>query len=197
MSKVDLFLRNSRNNDEFARACRGRNRSDEDTKKILAKWRSCDHLFVMIRDSEYSGSFHSSDCDTIPARYECVRCSLTNRLADMEDMLDRNDCGGILSDRKKVTDETAEWRRKPPKVSKSRLLSEEPINTAHPGVLFEIAGELCLAQGIRANKPNVFKVMKELNDMETFAEKLKISTAVHASALIERYKKKHGLYGEE
>ena len=59
------------------------------------------------------------------------------------------------------------------------------------------AGELCLAQGIKASKPNVFEVMKELNDMETFAEKLKISTAVHASALIERYKKKHGLYSEE
>lgn len=110
MSEVDLFLRGSGNNDEFARTVRGRNRSDKDTAKIVAKWRSCDHLFVKIRESEYSGSFHSSDCSTTPARYECVRCGLTNRLADMEDTLDRNDCGGILSDRKKVTDETVEWK---------------------------------------------------------------------------------------
>ena len=198
MSTVDLFLQKSRNHDEFGRAARGRNRSDEDTKTIVAKWRSCNHLFVMVRDSKYLGSFHSSDCETIPARYECVRCGLTNRLIDTEEVFDLQDSRDrLLSDRKNVADETAEWRQQCPKRIGKYLLSKEPINTTHPGVLFDIAIELCLAQEIKTSKKNVFAVMKELNEMETSMERLKISTVVHASALIERYKKKHGLYSEE
>ena len=198
MRTIDLFLRKSRNNDEFARVVRGRNRSDEDTESIIAKWRSCKHLFVKVRESEYIGAFHSSDCETIPARYECVRCGLTNRLIDMEEALDRHGSGcSILPDRKKVTDEATEWKHQRPEVSDENLLSEDLIKTVHPGVLFDVAAELCLAQGIKTTKQNVFEVMKELCDMETGAEQLKISTAVHASALVERYKKKYELYTDE
>ena len=196
MKKVDLFLRKSRNNDEFARMIRGRNRSDEDIESIIAKWRSCEHLFVKVREPEYIGAFHTSDCETIPARYECVRCGLTNRLVDTEEVIDRHGQISIPS-KKRVTDETTEWRRQRPEVSDENLLGEEPIKTVHPGVLFYIAIELCLAQGIRASKQNLFRIMKELYDMETTIERFKISTVAHASALIERYKKKHGLYVDE
>lgn len=196
MQKVDLFLRKSRNNDEFARIVRGRNRSDKDTESIVAKWRSCEHLFVKVRESEYIGAFHSSDCETIPARYECVRCGLTNRLIDTEEVIDRHGPGSI-PDKKRVADETTEWKHQRPEVSDENLLSEELIKTIHPGVLFDVAIELCLAQEIRATKQNVFDVMKELCGMETTAEQLKISTVAHASALIERYKEKHGLYINE
>lgn len=82
-------------------------------------------------------------------------------------------------------------------MSDENLLSEDLIKTVHPGVLFDVAAELCLAQGIKTTKQNVFEVMKELCDMETGAEQLKISTAVHASALVERYKKKYELYTDE
>ena len=195
MQKVDFFLRKSRNNDEFARWVRGRNRSDKDTESIIAKWRSCQHLFVKVRDPEYIGAFHSSDCETIPARYECVRCGLTNRLMDMEESMDRVDSSS--PNKKKITDETTEWKHQWPKISDDNLLSSELIETYHPDVLFDIAVELCFAQEIKTTKENVFRVMQELCEMETIAEQLKISTAVHASALIERYKKKHELYTKE
>ena len=196
MQKVDLFLRKSRNYDEFARVVRGRNRSDEDTEAVLAKWRSCKHLFVKVRESEYIGAFHSSDCETIPARYECVLCGLTNRLIDIEKAIDLAEHSPI-PDKKRTTDETSEWRQQQPKVSKENLLSQAPIKTVHPGVLYDVAIELCLAQEINTTKQNVFEVMNELCDMETLAEQLKISTVTHASALIERYKKKHRLYIDE
>ena len=198
MQKVDLFLRKSRNNDEFARIVRGRNRSVEGAKLVVAQWRSCNHLFVKVRESEYIGAYHSSDCETIPARYECVKCGLTNRLIDVEEMLDRCKPGhGLLPEKKRVTDETTEWGCQQPKISSKNLLSEELIKTIHPGVLFEIATELCSAQGIKVTRKNVFEVMKELCSMETSTEQIKISTTVHASALIERYKEKHGLYQAE
>lgn len=199
MQLTDMFLRKSRNNDEFARVIRGRNRSDEETESIIAKWRSCKHLFVKVRESEYIGAFHSSDCETIPARYECVRCGLTNRLIDTEEVLGRHDSGisTLLLYKKQITDETTEWKSQKPKISKNNLLSKELIDTVHPGVLFNIAAELCLAQDIKTTKENVFETMKELCEMETSAERLKISTIVHASALIERYKQKHGLYIDE
>ena len=194
MQKIDLFLIQSRNNDDFARIVRGRNRSNEETESIVAKWRSCKHLFVKVHESEYIGAFHSSDCETIPARYECVRCDLTNRLIDTE--YDWYNLGRMY-DKKQVADETTEWRRQQPNISDENLLSEEVIKTIHPGILFNIAIELCLAQEIRTTKQNVFEVMKELCDIETPIERLKISTIVHASALIERYKEKHGLYTDE
>lgn len=196
MQKVDLFLRKSRNNDEFARMVRGRNRSNKDTKSIIAKWRSCEHLFAKVRESEYIGAFHSTDCKTIPTRYECVRCGLTNRLIDIEETVNRHSPSLIL-DKKLVTDETTEWKYQQPKVSDENLLSEEPIETFHPKILFDVATELCLAQGIKTAKQNVFETMKELYSMETIAEQLKISTIAHASALIERYKEKHRLYVNE
>lgn len=198
MQLTDMFLRKSRNNDEFARAIRGRNRSDEETEFIIVKWRSCKHLFVKVRESKYFGAFHSSDCETIPARYECVQCGLTNRLIDTEEVLDRHNSGiSTLLNKKQITDETTEWRNQKPKISKNNLLGKELIDTVHPGVLFNIAAELCLAQDIKATKENVFRIMKELCEMETSTERLKISTIVHASALIERYKQKHGLYIDE
>lgn len=194
---VDLFLRKSRNNDEFACIVRGRNRSDEKTESSVTKWRSCQHLFVKVRDSEYIGAFHSSDCETIPARYECVRCGLTNRLMDLEEKLDFNDYSTCIPNKKKITDESAEWRKQRPEITKETSLSDETLKTCHPGVLFDIAVELCLAQGIKTTKEKVFEIMKELCDMETTAEQLKISTVVHASALIERYKERHGFYSEK
>ena len=193
MQKSDRFLLKSRNNDEFARAVEGRNRSDGDTNLVVAKWRLCEHLFVRVRESEYVGAFHSSDCGTIPARYECVRCGLTNRLIDIEEIIDQYDIGRILN-KKQITDETAEWKYQWPEISDDNLLGEESIKTDHPGVLFDIAIELCLAQEMKVTKHRVFEVMKELCDMETSTEQLKISTVVHASALIERYKEKHKLY---
>ena len=196
MQKIDLFLIQSRNNDDFARIVRGRNRSNEETESIVAKWRSCKHLFVKVHESEYIGAFHSSDCETIPARYECVRCGLTNRLIDTEYDINWYDLGRMY-DKKQVTDEITEWRRQQPNISDENLLSEEVIKTIHPGILFDTAIELCLAQEIRTTKQNVFEVMKELCDIETPIERLKISTIVHASALIERYKEKHGLYTDE
>ena len=195
MQLTDKFLLKSRNNDEFARVVRGRNRSGEEANSVIAKWRSCKHLFVKVRESEYIGAFHSSDCETIPARYECVKCGLTNRLIDTEEILDQHvSTASVLSDKKKVTDETKEWRRQRPKVSENNLLSKELINTLHPGVLFNVAVELCLAQDIGVTKENIFKVMKELREMETRTEQLKISTIVHAIALIERYEQKHELH---
>lgn len=194
MQKADLFLRMSRNNDGFARCIRGRSRSTDETKTIIKKWRSCQHLFVEVRKAEYTVGFHSSDYEIIPARYECVRCGLTNRLIDTEKVLDRLIAHHKL---KKVADETAEWENQQPKISDENLLSTESIQTFHPGILFDIATELCLAQKIKPTKENVFDIMKELCEMETIPEQLKISTPVHASALIERYKKKHKLYIDE
>lgn len=195
MQTIDFFLQKSCNNDEFARVVRGRNRSEQETKSTISKWRSCEHLFVKVRESEYIGAFHSSDCGTIPARFECVHCGLTNRLIDTEAILDeRNSIYDSLLCRKKVTDETTEWKHQEIEPSGKNLLSEEVIRTTHPSILFNIATELCFAQEIKATKENIFEVMKELDDMETTAEKLKISTVVHASALIERYKQKHELY---
>ena len=191
MEKTDLFLRRSRNNDEFARVIIGRNRSDETTKSVVAKWRSCEHLFAKVHESQSSKGFHSSDYEAASARYECVHCGLTDRLTDTEQLLRHYK---TVLGRKKVADETAEWRCQRPEVSSENLLSEELINTAHPGVLFKIAIELCAAQNINPTKENIFGIMKELCEMETIAEQIKISTLVHASALIERYKKKHGLY---
>lgn len=195
MQPTDMFLQKSRCNNEYLRTIRGRNRTDEEAESAIARWRSCKHLFVKVRKSEYSGAFHSSDCETIPARYECVKCGLTNRLIDKEEDLNRyNSINSILLSKQKVTDETMEWKNQQPKVSKNNLLSEELIITIHPGVLFDIAIELCLAQDIKVTKKNVFKIMQELCKMETDTERLKISTTVHASALIERYKQKHKLY---
>ena len=198
MQKADLFLLGSRNNDEFARAIRGCKRSGEETESVIAKWRSCQHLFAKVRKSEYIGAFHSSDCETIPARYECVRCGLTNRLIDMEIVLDCHPLVyDILPNVKKIPDETTEWKLQQPEISEENLLSKDLIETVHPGILFDIAVELCLTQEIRTTKKNIFNVMKELCEMETSTESLKISTVVHASALIERYKEKHDLYVDE
>lgn len=195
MQVIDLFLQKSCNNDEFARVVRGRSRSEQETKSAISRWRSCGHLFAKVRESEYIGAFHSSDCGTIPARYECVHCGLTNRLIDIEAIFDeRNSIYGSLLCEKKVTDETAEWKYQGLEPSDEDLLSEEVIKTTHPGILFDVAVELCFAQGTKVTKENVFEVMKELDDMETTTEKLKVSAIIHASALIERYKQKHGLY---
>ncbi len=191
MEKADLFLRTSRNNDGFARCIRGRSRSSKETKQAIEKWRSCQHLFVEVRRAEYIRGPHSSDYDIIPARYECVRCGLTNRLIDTEKILDRLVVRHKL---KKIADETAEWQHQQPIISDENLLGKKPIKTFHPMILFDIATELCLAQKIKTTKENIFSIMEELCEMETPTEQLKISTPIHASALIERYKKKHKLY---
>ena len=195
MEKVDLFLQGSRNNSEYFRYIHGRIRSDETTESAINKWRSCRHLFVKVREYKYSGAFHSSDCETIPARYECVKCGLTNRFEDSEETLHGNI--DIILGMKRVTDETAEWRHQRPEISDENSLSKELFRSDHPAILFEIAIELCLAQDIKATKENVFEIMKELRGMETDWERLKISTMVQASALIERYKKKHKLYAKK
>ncbi|MBR2803495.1 hypothetical protein IKE19_02905 [Candidatus Saccharibacteria bacterium] len=189
-----MFLQKSRNNDEFARCCRGRIRTKESTELLVAKWRSCEHLFVLIRDVEHSseGGFHSSDYETTPARYECVKCGLTNRLEEMEDSLDWR--SNLSYRQRRATDESIEWKAQQPKISDENLLDSEPIDTCHPGVLFDVAIELCLAEEIRLTKKNVFITMQRLCDMETLQERLKISSVVHASALIERYKRRCGLY---
>ena len=215
MSEKDLFLLHCRNNDEFAQCTFGTIvRKDSERDELLSKYRKCRHLFVVIKESEYIGAFHSSDCETIPERVECVHCGITNRLVDVEDVANdlHGDCrireyyqfGVKMRTRSYVTEEFVRqfgWNNEG--LRKQRFLSEQPLRSNHPGVLFQIAQEFYSAVRGPLNdtigrsesvEESIFLIMKELHKMETSLEQFKISSVVQASALIERFKKKHHLY---
>ena len=217
----DLFLLYAKNNDEFAQYCRGTMKlADSKRDELFAKWRGCKHLFVVIEETRHIGAFHSSDCETVPARVECVHCGLTNKLIKIEDVVNKSpdgrfcehydyNYGVVIRNHSYATEEFVRqfgWDNEG--LDKQRFLSKEKFPSWHPGVLFQIARELYFSKQNFSihNLPDasnnkcvndedaIFAIMKELHENETTLEQLKISSPVHASALIERYKRRHKLY---
>ena len=70
------------NNDNFAQCCRSLINGYQDNYKNQRKDEilNCNHLFLKLKDKEYIGSYHSSDCYDNPAIVECVHCGLTNKV---------------------------------------------------------------------------------------------------------------------
>ena len=54
-------------NDRFHQYCKSLRESDENRKKEI---NNCNHLFLKLREKEYCGAFHSSDCCDIPSILE-------------------------------------------------------------------------------------------------------------------------------
>lgn len=202
----DLLLLHCDKNDEIRRHNRDiAVRDDYTVSQMLAKYRNCNHLFVVVGKQE-SGP----DGEPIPEQVECVHCGLTNRLIKIEDAANERDhhireyydYGIKVRTHSYVTEEFVHqfgWRGEG--LDEQQFLSKEEFSSWHPGILFQIASELFfplrsllnIGYGINS-KTAIFLIMEELRELETPLEQIKISSVVHASALIERFKKKHNLY---
>lgn len=73
--------------------------------------------------------------------------------------------------------------RKSFKNSDINLISEECLQTYHPGLLYRLA----LKNNPQGNNEEIFKMMKQLHTLETSQEKIRLQTEEQALSLIERF----------
>lgn len=209
----DLFLLKSNTYDDHAQCTRDVVvRGKQEVEQLLAKYRSCNHMFVILskRGWHQSAIFHILDN---PVLIECVHCGLTNKFMLIEDtengypdarIHEREEFGIKVRSRGYTTEEFVKqfgWDGNNEYLDGQRYLSHDTIPSYHSGILFRIARTIYFSVRDKIDtgesegmEDAIFAIMKELHEMETPLERLKISSLVHASALIERYKHRHKLY---
>ncbi len=192
MATKDIFLVRLRNNNELSRHFAELKMSEKEQVELCEKYRHCKHLFVVIKKSQSINKPYPADCANHPDLVECVKCGFTNRLATLvltpRSLSQRNyDCTT-----KEFINQFG-WENE--ELDKEHFLSREELPSYHPGILYEIACEfhsvISKDTGEDNMEDSIFNIMKELHEEETSLERSKISSLIHASALIERYKKKH------
>ena len=171
---------------------------DESLKRMKTKMSKCDHLFVKLKEGEYIGGFHSSDCYDDPPVVTCLKCGLTNKYIEMsyyeKEMLFNPLYSSYCYRRKFAIEANNQvfWdqvRHASRRSGKSfddsvfNLISDEVFNADYPGELYK------MAKRIKPNGSNsdIFEIMKELNSMMTAIDRENIRNGKTAD-LITRYK---------
>ena len=191
------------NNDNLSQYCRSlQGYFNEDfIKQREREINDCNHLFLKIRKKEYCGSYHSSDCMSIPPLLECVHCGLTNKFedherVDIEIKMER----GIYGYREhQHTIETIMFHKiykdafircgKDFDESKLNIISDEVIRTDQARLLYELAKDI----NPKGKNEELFTIMKEINEIETDLEKFKLSKVSDCKELLIRYKESKSL----
>lgn len=190
-------------NDEFAKCMKKlRIYPDEITTKREEEIKKCNHLFIKLRDAEETCGFNSTDYYISAHEVECVHCGLTNRFGKLESMLSSQyiECyqtyRGFIPSSTRYNRQTLESKlfKDIFKHSYSRggkefnnrdinLISDECLLTYHPELLYRLALQI---NPLGDNK-ELFEIMKQLHQLETFSEKIRLQTEEHAISLLERY----------
>lgn len=190
-------------NDEFGQCMRKlRIVPTEFTQKRQQEIRSCNHLFVKLRQGKEVFGCHSTDYYKDSNEVECVHCGLTNRFNRIEEVLDseyiefsRSFRGMIpsLTGYNKKTLESQMFEEvfkdsyfrggKSFNNSDVNLISEECLQTCHPGLLYSLALQI----NPLGNSEELFEIMKQLHSLETTQEKIRLQTKEQAISLLDRY----------
>lgn len=156
----------------------------------------CPHLFLKLKDAEYVGGFHSSDCYDDPAIVECVYCGLTNKFRKLEEDYFYHKLNSYY---RKPTIESIMfmetfkngYRRGGKSFDNSvfNVISKEVIKTHQAGLLYKLA----LKINPTGTYEELFEIMKTLNELETNLEKWKLSKVEQCDDLLDRYKERKTL----
>ena len=180
------------NNDNFAQCCRSisNSRFSQYAYKRKEEIINCNHLFLKLKEKEYVGSFHSSDCEDEPSVLECIHCGLTNKFEPVE---------RLLSKYKRLPYKSLEtimfhqlfheaWKRRGKSFDDSifNLISDGVIATNQAGLLYKLA----LKINPDGSNEELYNIMNSLNELETDLEKWKLSKVEQCDDLIDRYKKR-------
>lgn len=160
--------------------------------------KKCNHLFLILKNKEYVGGFHSSDCGYEPSILECVHCGLTNKFEYLEETTDVDLYLYHIRDHNQMfhTIETNllhklypdAWKRGGKSFDNSvfNLISDGVIATHHAGLLYKLA----LIINPQGTNEELFNIMSELSELETDLEKFKLNTIEQCADLLDRYKKR-------
>lgn len=190
-------------NDEFSQCMQKlRITSNEIIKKRRDEIGSCNHLFVKLREGKEIYGCHSTDYYKRVCEVECVHCGLTNKFIKIEELLDseylmfsKSFIGMIPTltsySRKTLESEMFEETFKNSYIrggksfneSDINLISEECLTTCHPRILHNLAKQISQL----GTNEELFKIMKELNLLETPKEKVSLQTIDQALPLLDRY----------
>lgn len=190
-------------NDEFGQCMRKlRIIPTELAQKRKEEIKICNHLFVKLRQGEEIFGYNSTDYYKEANTVECVHCGLTNRFNRIEEVLDseyielsKSFRGMIpsLTGYNKKTMESQMFEEvfkdsyfrggKSFNNSDVNLISEECLQTCHPGLLYRIAFQI----NPLGNSEELFEIMKHLHTLETPQEKIRLQTEDQAISLLDRY----------
>ena len=179
------------NNDNFAQCYRSlyKGHFNQYANRRKEEITNCNHLFLKLKEKEYLGSFHSSDCMDEPSVLECVHCGLTNKFETLE---------RILSQYKMIFKKSLEtimfhniyhdaWKKDGKCFDDSifNLISDGVIKTNQAGLLYKLA----IVINPYGSNEELFNIMNTLNELETDLERLKLSKVEQCGDLIDRYNK--------
>lgn len=169
-------------------------RTKEEQEQRKKEVSECNHEFALLKETEYYGALHSSDCSTEPAVVQCVHCGFTNKFIQLENQLIAS---GVLQ--RLLTEDGWSfcWKYFPygnaePFESKlfmemkpeiNLISTKEPIPSLHISLLYQVAVELCGEVSLE----EIWNVMKNLHDLETVHEKLYTFSKDDLQDLIKRY----------
>ena len=183
---------------------------DEEINRIN-KMINCDHLFVKLQHPiEFTCAWGGKEFGTKPPLMQCVHCGLTNKFKEDDDLGNQKVLvsGSILNS---VTVETKVFNSTYKKCyhrekyygyikcsfddSEIPYISREVLDTYHPGLLFDLAREINLSLDYTNphDREELFRIMKELREIETYHERLCLKHTMDATELLERYCEKHDI----
>lgn len=174
----------------------------EFTQKRQEEIRSCNHLFIKLRQGKEVFGCHSTDYYKDADEVECVNCGLTNKFNRIEELLDSKyiefskSFSGMIPSLTGYNKKTLEsqifeevFKDSYFRGGKSfnnldvNLINEECLPTYHPGLLYQLA----LRISPLGNNEELFKIMKQLHLLETTQEKIRLQTEEQATSLLDRY----------
>ena len=157
----------------------------------------CNHLFVKLKEGQYYSGFHSSDCGYDPCIVVCLKCGLTNRFIEMDDIsrdVDRHIrlINSYYNSFVEVNDKifrkqfNLAWERSGKSFDDSvfNLISDEVFKSKHPQLLYKIAKEIDKT----LDNEVLFNIMKTLHEIETPLERNQMNSLKQVNDLLERYK---------
>ena len=162
--------------------------SKEDMEKRLKEINNCEHLFVILKKSGNNININSDI-------FECVHCGVTNKYSDIEKtaLKYHNTIEYYMLHNKNeieynnVTLESVMMKQIIKTGKSLNLLSEKVIRTSHPSILYQIA----LIINKEATNDEIYEIMYELNELETFKEKNSLLSIDDIKDLIDRYHEHH------
>ncbi len=183
-----MNIKNLPLNDEYAQYIRSLNLPEENTLIKKANMLNCQHLFVKLKDKDYSLDSGLIDQDYNSIEVECVYCGLTNKFRQLEDFFIIKQMA--LDPYREKTLETKIFESLYNSVnikdeSVLALISPSVLETYHPGLLYHLA----LIIKPNASLDELFAIMNALNNLETNQEKLRLKKDEQATALLKRYKR--------
>ena len=166
--------------------------SEEEEQKRINEIKSCNHLFVKLRDFDTS-TYDGLDLSVV----ECVHCGVTNKYKELERVmkkyqrsLDFYVLTKLHYTNVQYNEQTIESKMMDEIKAENNelnMMSDDVIRTFHPGVLYKIAKII----NPEAENAELFEIMQELNKLETTEEKNKLNNTFDATDLIRRYQKEN------